>query len=78
MCRKYGLDACFAVEKDRRSAAQQISTEKGQYQRVDEAEIPVDGLRTHLKAFDWVTLFRTETKGQKRHYVYYIVFLLGL
>ena len=66
MCRRHGLDACFAVEKDR-----QISTEKGQYQRVDEAEIPVDGLRTHLKAFDWVTLFRTETQGKKRHYVYY-------
>lgn len=45
--------------------------EKGQYQKVSEAEIPAAGLRTHLKAFDWVTLFRTETQGQKRHYVYY-------
>lgn len=66
MCRRYGLDACFAVEKDRL-----VSTEKGQYQQVSQAEIPADGLRTHLKAFDWITLFRTETQGQKRHYVYY-------
>jgi hypothetical protein len=65
-CRRHGLDACFAVEKDRL-----VSTEKGQYQKVGEADIPADGLSTHLKAFDWVTLFRTETKGQKRHYVYY-------
>jgi len=66
MCRKHGLDALFAVEKDRL-----ISTEKGIYQQVSETTIPEDGLMTHLKAFDWVTVFRTEEHGQKRHYVYY-------
>lgn len=64
VCRKYGLDALFAVEKDRL-----ISTR--QYQRVGEADIPVEGLLTHLKSFDWVTVFRKEETSQKRHYIYY-------
>lgn len=66
LCRKYGLDALFAVEKDR-----QISTQKGHYEQVSEAVILEEGLFTHLKAFDWVTVFRTQENGQARHYVYY-------
>ncbi|MFN3315595.1 MAG: transposase [Raineya sp.] len=65
-CRKHGLDALFAVEKDRL-----ISTEKGQYQQVGQAHIPKEGLLTHLRAFDWVTVFRKQENGQVRHYVYY-------
>ncbi|MCS6794812.1 MAG: transposase [Raineya sp.] len=66
ICRKYGLDALFAVEKDRL-----ISTQKGQYERVGEADIPAEGLLTHLRDFDWVTVFRKEEVHQKRHYIYY-------
>jgi hypothetical protein len=66
ICRKHGLDALFAVEKDRL-----VSTEKGVYQKVGEAVVGEDGLLTHLKAFDWVTVFRKEEHGQQRHYVYY-------
>jgi hypothetical protein len=66
ICRKHGLDALFAVEKDRL-----IATQKGHYEKVSEAVITEDGLLTHLKAFDWVTVFRTEAHGQQRHYVYY-------
>ncbi|MCS6822035.1 MAG: transposase, partial [Microscillaceae bacterium] len=66
MCRKYGLDALFAVEKDRL-----ISTQKGQYEPVGEADIPAEGLLTHLRGFDWVTVFRKEEAHQKRHYIYY-------
>lgn len=65
-CRKHGLDALFAVEKDRL-----ISTEKGQYQQVGQAHIPKEGLFTHLRSFDWVTVFRKQEHGQARHYVYY-------
>lgn len=60
------MDALFAVEKDR-----QVSTQKGVYLQVQQAEVEADGLWIHLKGFDFVTLFREEQQGKVRHYVYY-------
>ncbi|MDW8295847.1 MAG: transposase [Raineya sp.] len=64
MCRKYGLDTLFAVEKDRL-----ISTQKRQYERMEEAYIPAEGLLTHLKDFDWVNALRKEEVYPKFHYI---------
>lgn len=66
LLRKKQLDAMFAIETDRL-----ISTIDKKYERVGEATISQEGLFTHLKNFDWVTLFRIEQAGQKRHYIYY-------
>ena len=64
--RRKEMDAMFAVEKDR-----QVSTQKGIYLQVQQTEVGKDGLWTHLKGFDFVTLFRKEEQGKLRHYVYY-------
>jgi hypothetical protein len=64
--RKHKLDAMFAVEKDRL-----ISTLRGVYEQVQEAKIGGEGLFTHLRNFDMVTVFRTEKGEQTRHYIYY-------
>lgn len=64
--RSYKMDAFFGVEKTRT-----VSTEKGIYQKVSDVELDENGLLTHLKNFDFVTLFREERAGQVRHYVYY-------
>jgi hypothetical protein len=67
-CRAAGFDALFAVPSDRL-----ISTQKGQYQKVGEVDIPQEGLFTHLNGFDWVTVFmeKDEGTGARRHYVHY-------
>ena len=57
----------FAVEKNRT-----VSLEKGQWQQVQNLEIPDDGLDIWLKDFGKVRLFRTTLKDQCRHYVVYL------
>jgi len=64
--RRKQIDAFFAVESDR-----QISTQKGIYLQVQQADIGQQGLWTHLKGFDFVTLFSKEEQGKVRHYLYY-------
>lgn len=57
----------FAVEKNRT-----VSLEKGQWQQVQNLEIPDNGLDVWLKDFGKVRLFRTMQKDQRRHYVVYL------
>ena len=57
----------FAVEKNRT-----VSLEKGQWQQVQNLEIPDDGLDIWLKDFGKVRLFRTTLKDQCRHYAVYL------
>ncbi len=64
--RRQKMDAMFSVEKDR-----QVSTQKGVYQQVQQAPVETDGLWTHLKGFDFVTLFSQEEQGKTRYYIYY-------
>lgn len=64
--RSLKLDAVFGVEKTRK-----VSTQKGVYQCVADVELTQEGLLTHLKHFDFVTLFREGQAGQTRHYIYY-------
>lgn len=64
--RRKQMDAMFAVEKDR-----QVSTQKGVYLQVQQAQVDANGLWTHLKGFDFVTLFIKEEQGKTRHYIYY-------
>jgi hypothetical protein len=64
--RTFKLDALFGVEKTRK-----VSTQRGIYQRVADVELDKEGLVTHLKHFDFVTLFREKQAGQTRHYIYY-------
>lgn len=64
--RRHQLDAFFAVEIDRL-----ISRQKGVYEAVGKVDVPDEGLFTHLKKFDFVTLFREEQSGKFRHYIYY-------
>ncbi len=45
---------------------------KGQWQQVQELDIPDNGLDVFLKDFGKVTLFRTMLKDQRRHYVVYL------
>ncbi len=64
--RRKQIDAFFAVESDR-----QVSIQKAIYLQVQQAQVGEDGLWTHLKGFDFVTLFRKEEQGKSRHYVFY-------
>ncbi|WP_338791299.1 hypothetical protein V9L05_00880 [Bernardetia sp. Wsw4-3y2] len=63
--RSHKMDAFFGVEKTRT-----VSTQKGVCQKVADIEIDENGVLTHLKNFDFVTLFRKEQAGKVRHYVY--------
>ena len=46
-----------------------ISTQPGAYQQVEQADIPEEGLFTHLKAFGFIKVFRTVAQdGDARHY----------
>ena len=60
--RRQGLDAFFAVEKDRI-----ISINKGEHQQIQQASITTEGLWTHLKGFDFVTAFKKEQANQTRY-----------
>ncbi|CAN5828861.1 transposase [soil metagenome] len=57
----------FGLEKNRI-----ISTQPGQLQQICTAEIPSEGLYTHLKEFDFVKVFQTLDKDNDgRYYVYF-------
>ena len=58
----------FAVEKNRT-----VSLEKGQWQQVQNLDIPENGLDVWLKDFGKIKLFRTLLKDQRRHYVVYLL-----
>ena len=57
----------FAVEKNRT-----VSLEKGQWQQVQDLNIPDNGLDVWLKNFGKVTLLRTMLKNQCRYHVVYL------
>ena len=57
----------FAVEKNRT-----VSVTKGQWQQVQDLDIPDNGLEVWLKDFGKVKVFRTMLKDQRRHYVVYL------
>lgn len=51
-----------------------ISTIAHQYERVEQAKIPKDGLYTHIKGFDFVKVFKTEDDNHRvRYYAIYKV-----
>lgn len=65
--RNQELSFLFGIEKNRTS-----STQAGQYQQICTADVPVDGLYTHLKEFDFVKVFQTVDKDNDvKYYVYF-------
>lgn len=65
--RNWEVDLLIGLKGNR-----QISTEPHQYERVAEAEVPPEGLVTHLKGFGRIKLFRTQDEEENaRHYAYY-------
>jgi hypothetical protein len=65
--RNQELSFLFGLEKNRI-----ISTQAGQYQQVSTADIPPEGLYTHLKEFDFVKVFQTVDKNNDvNYYVYF-------
>ncbi|MDO1445635.1 transposase [Rhodocytophaga aerolata] len=49
-----------------------ISTQPSLYEQVGQVAIPQEGLYTHLKGFDFITVFRTVCQeGDERHYALY-------
>jgi hypothetical protein len=65
--RNQELSFLFGIEKNR-----VISTQVGQYQQIGTAEIPQEGLYTHLKEFDFVKVFQTvDQDNDVRYYVYF-------
>jgi hypothetical protein len=62
------LGFLFGVEKNRT-----FSNEPGKYYQVSSLEIPDQGLRTHLREFAFIKLFRKVFKKEdSRHYVLYL------
>jgi hypothetical protein len=62
------LGFLFGVEKNRT-----VSNEPHKYCQVSTLAIPEEGLRTHLKEFGFIKLFRKDfKKGDSRHYVLYV------
>ncbi len=65
--RNQELSFLSGIEKNRI-----ISTRAGEYQQVCTADIPAEGLYTHLKEFDFVKVFQTVDKDNNvRYYVYF-------
>lgn len=65
--RNQELSFLFGIEKNRI-----ISTQVGEYQQVCTASIPLEGLYTHLKEFDFVKVFQTvDQDNDVRYYVYF-------
>lgn len=65
--RNQELSFLFGLERNRI-----ISTQAGQYQQVSTADIPHEGLYTHLKEFDFVKVFQTVDKNNNlSYYVYF-------
>lgn len=51
-----------------------VSTLPHVYEKLQDMEIPGEGLYTHLKGFDYIKVFRTVDKeGQVRHYGLYLI-----
>lgn len=66
--RNQKLGFLFGVEKNRTA-----STEPGKYRQVSSLAIPDQGLRTHLRGFGFIKLFRKDFKKEdSRHYVLYL------
>jgi Transposase DDE domain len=66
--RNQKLGFLFGVEKNRT-----VSNEVGKYSQVSTLEIPDEGLRTHLKEFGFIKLFRKVFKKEdSRHYILYL------
>jgi hypothetical protein len=65
--RNQELSFLFGIEQNRL-----ISTQPGQLQPIATATIPLEGLYTHLKEFDFVKVFQTVDKDHDvRYYVYF-------
>lgn len=65
--RNQELSFLFGIEKNRT-----ISTQAGQYQQVCTADVPAEGLYTHLKEFDFVKVFQTVDKDNDvKYYVHF-------
>ena len=65
--RNQELSFLFGIEQNRT-----ISTQAGQYQQICTADVPAEGLYTHLKEFDFVKVFQTVDKDNDvKYYVYF-------
>ena len=66
--RNWKLGFLFGIEKNRT-----VSNEPGKYCQVRSLEISDEGLRTHLREFGFVKLFRKDfKKSGSRHYILYL------
>lgn len=66
--RNQRLGFLFGIEKNRT-----VSNEPGKYCQVSSLEIPDQGLRTHLRQFGFIKLFRKVFKKEdSRHYILYL------
>lgn len=66
--RNQKLGFLFGVEKNRT-----VSNEPGKYCQVSSLDIPDQGLRTHLREFGFIKLFRKVFKKEdSRHYILYL------
>jgi hypothetical protein len=62
------LGFLFGIEKNRT-----VSNEPRKYCQVSSLEIPQEGLRTHLREFGFIRLFRKYFKKEdSRHYIFYL------
>lgn len=58
----------FGIEKNRT-----VSNEPGKYYQVSRLSIPHEGLRTHLREFGFIRLFRKDFKKEdSRQYIFYL------
>ena len=66
--RNQKLGFLFGIEKNRT-----VSNEPRKYGQVSSLEIPNEGLRTHLREFGFIRLFRKDFKKEdSRHYILYL------
>ncbi|NET70293.1 MAG: transposase [Sphaerospermopsis sp. SIO1G2] len=66
--RNQKLGFLFGIEKNRT-----VSKEAGEYCQVRDLEIPNAGLKTHLREFGFIKLFRKDFKKEdSRHYILYL------
>ncbi|MDM3863259.1 MAG: IS701 family transposase, partial [Aphanizomenon gracile PMC644.10] len=66
--RNQKLGFLFGIEKNRT-----VSNEPGKYCQVRSLEISDEGLRTHLREFGFIKLFRKDFKKEdSRHYILYL------
>lgn len=66
--RNQKLGFLFGIEKNRK-----VSNEPRKYCQVSSLPIPNEGLRTHLREFGFIRLFRKDFKKEdSRHYIFYL------